>query len=173
MSPMIRTTLAAALFAATSVTAHAEDASSPVPPVYKAVLDCRAIADPAQRLACFDHTVEAMAAAGRDNALVVLDRDAMRENRKGIFGLQLPKLRIFGSGDDDVEEITSTIARLGGDRGGWTFYLADGAIWRQIDSRKVFAKAGDTIKIRKAALGSFMASVRNAPGVRVKRVVTD
>lgn len=144
----------------------------PPPPVFQAVVDCKAIADSAERLACYDRTVEAMAAASRERELAVYDRTTMREARRGIFGLGLPKLKLFD--DDQSEEVTeidSTIASLRMASDGFPiFVLADGARWKQTDGRNTFPKAGQKIHIRKAAMGSYMANVNDQPGVRVTRV---
>jgi hypothetical protein len=43
--------------------ARNKDVSTPPPPVFQAVLDCKSVADPAERLACYDRTVGAMATA--------------------------------------------------------------------------------------------------------------
>ena len=86
------------------------DAPSTPPPVFQAVLDCKSVADAAERLACYDRTVGAMAAARETKDLVIADRETMREARKGLFGLSLPSIKLFGGGDsEDVKAIESTI----------------------------------------------------------------
>src|SRR5687768_14263722 len=105
----------AALTAAASASAKDKPAAAP-PAIHQAVVDCRALADPAQRLACFDRTVGEMAKAGADKELVVLDREAMRETRKGLFGFNLPKLKLFGGGDDDDQEVTEIESTISGIR---------------------------------------------------------
>ena len=177
---MKRTVMALALAAlalpALAPPAWAKDkpAAAP-PPVYQAVVDCRGIADAAQRLACFDRTVGEMARAGEQKDLVVLDRETMRETRKGLFGFSLPKLKLFGGGDEDdkdvVREIESTIAGIRSAKDGFPIYtIADGARWKQTDGRNVFPKIGQKIKIKAAALGSYMASIEGRSGVRVMRL---
>lgn len=145
------------------------------PAIYQAVVDCRAIAEAAQRLACFDRTVGAMARAGETRDLVVLDRETMRETRKGLFGFSLPKLKLFGGGDvdarDEVREIESTIAGVRiADDGMPILTIAEGARWKQTEGRNVFPKAGQKIRIRSGALGSYFASVEGKAGVRVTRL---
>src|SRR5690349_9886190 len=90
----------AALAVATPAWAKDKEQAAP-PPVYQAVVDCRAIIDAAQRLACFDRTVGEMAKAGEEKDLVVLDREAVRETRRGLFGFSLPKIKLFGGGRDE------------------------------------------------------------------------
>ncbi|MGH6785453.1 MAG: hypothetical protein ACREBO_01375 [Novosphingobium sp.] len=166
--------LFAALFAVLAVPAFAKDKDDEAtpPPVFQAVVDCKAIPDAAQRLACYDRTVAAMAAANQAKDLAVFDRTTMREARRGIFGLRLPRLKLFGGGDsEEVMEIDSTITSVHSAKDGMPiFVLADGAQWKQTDGRNVFPKAGDAIHIRRAAMGSFMANVAKQPGVRVMRL---
>ena len=166
--------LALALIAAPAAAKDKDKAVAP-PAIYQAVVDCRALADPAQRLACFDRTVGEMAKAGEAKDLVVLDRQTMRETRKGLFGFNLPKLKLFGGGDDDdrdeVKEIESTIAGLRtADDGMPVMTIADGARWKQTEGRNVFPKVGDPIRIKKATLGSYMANVNKRAAVRVTRL---
>jgi hypothetical protein len=162
----------AGVFAAGS--AGAQDRDQPQPPaVYQAVIDCDAIAEAAERLACFDRSVAALKAATRAREVVVVDRGTVREARRGLFGLSLPRIKLFGN-DDDTEEVTaidSTIAsvRMAPDRMP-IFVLADGARWKQTEGRNVFAKAGQPIHIKRGALGSYVANVNKQPGVRVVRL---
>lgn len=156
-----------------SVPATAKEAESYAPPaVLKAVLDCRTIADATARLACFDRSAEALESAATSKEVLVVDRDTARKTKRGLFGLALPKLKLFGDGDDEeVDEIESKIASTYTTRdGAAVFVLEDGARWKQTDGRDTYAKAGQPIMIRKGALGSFFARVNNQPGVRVVRV---
>ena len=173
MKPIVTALAFAALAAATP--ALAKDKTAAPPPVYQAVVDCRGIAEPTQRLACFDRTVGEMAKAGEQKDLVVLDRETMRETRKGLFGFTLPKLKLFGGGDEDekdaVREIESTVSGIRSAKDGFPiFTIADGARWKQTDGRNVFPKVGQTIKIKAASLGSYMASINGRAGVKVMRL---
>ena len=147
------------------------------PAVYQAVVDCRALADAAQRLVCFDRTVGEMAAATSSKDLVILDRAAMRETRKGLFGFSLPKLKLFGGGSDDaderdqVKELESTITGIRSANDGFAiFTIEDGAHWKQTDGRNLFPKVGNKIKIKRAAMGSYMAAIEGRSGIRVMRL---
>ena len=142
------------------------------PPAFQAVIDCRAIADPAQRLGCFDQAVAAMASARDAKELVIADRATMRETRRGLFGLSLPRLKLFGGDDsEDITEIESTIESTYAARDGNTiFVLPDGARWKQIDGRPAYARKGDPIHIEKATLGSYFAKIGKGQNARVIRV---
>jgi hypothetical protein len=116
-----------------------------------------------------------MASATTAKDLVILERESMRETRKGLFGFSLPKLRLFGGNDEaeeeEVTQIDSTITGLRTAADGFMIYtIADGAKWKQTEGRTPFPKIGQTIRIKKAALGSYMANVNNRPAVRVMRL---
>jgi hypothetical protein len=148
-------------------------AAAPAPKIFQDVVQCRSIADNAQRLACFDRSVGALASAQASRDLYVADKDAMREARRGLFGFNLPKLRIFGDDDmeKDVDSIESTITAAVPSQKGYTFTLKDGARWAQTDGAYMDKpKPGATIKIKRAMLGSFFGSINGKPGFRIERL---
>jgi len=148
-------------------------ASAPPPKIFQDVVQCRAITDAAERLACFDRSVGALATAQESKELYVADKEAMREARRGLFGFSLPKMRIFGDEDmeKDVNSIESTITASVPSQKGYIFTLADGARWMQTDGAYMDKpKAGAKIRIKRAALGSFFGQIDNNPGVRVERL---
>lgn len=158
--------------AAMPAQAKDKDIDGPLPAVFQAVLDCKGQTDPAARLACYDKAVGAMDAAASTNDLVVTDRATVREAKKGLFGLAVPSLKLFGdSKDEEVTEIQGTITEVRAAKDGLPiFTLGDGARWKQTDGRNTFPKSGSTIRIRKAALGSYMANVDGQAAVRVTRL---
>ncbi len=174
-----------AMFGGTAATAQ----SSPVqeaPPrveVLQQLYDCRAIADPAQRLACYDARVGALQTAESARDIRVVDREQVRQTRRGLFGLSLPNIgNIFGDGNDDataaaadsdgVNEIAATLSAIGNNGlGRWVYTLDNGQVWLQTDTSAPgrAPRAGQSVVIRRAALGSFMISVEGRSGVRVRR----
>lgn len=153
----------------------AEKRAAP-PAALTKLLACRALTVAEARLACYDAQVAAIDTAVEKKDLVVADRAQINTTRRSLFGLSLPNLAIFG-GDEDPEkkgvaEIQSTIttARRGAD-GNWRMVIADGARWTQIDGRRVprDPRAGMAIRIRTAAMGSFLANIDGQIAVRVKR----
>lgn len=169
--------LLAACAALMAVPAYADDDDDergppPPPPVYQAVVDCRTLTDPVERLACFDRTVEALDTATRERELAIFDRNTMREARRGVFGLGLRELRVFDADEsEEITEIDSTISAVRSASDGYPiFVLADGARWKQTDGRNVYARPGQTIHIYAASLGSFVANVDGRVGVRVIRL---
>ncbi len=149
------------------------------PQSFEAVVRCRTIADAAERLACFDQAVAALQAAQERRDVVMVDRQQVREGRRRLFGLTLPRIPIFGGGDDDdhdadaVHTLESTVsAATTTGFGQYQVTLADGSVWVQVDNNIVAVppRAGHRIVINRGALGSFMMRINNQPGIRVRRI---
>ena len=159
-----------------TVPASAQEIPKTAPPkLFEDVVNCRTIQDSAERLACYDRGVAALETAQKSNELYVADKAAMKEARRGLFGFSLPKMKIFGDEDlGDLDELETTIAGVSSGQRGYIITLPDGARWMQTDKRYMDKpKVGAKIKIEKAALGSYMASINNKPGFRVERINTD
>ncbi len=149
--------------------------------VIQALYDCRAITDAAQRLACFDRQVTALQTAETARDVRIVDREQVRRARRGLFGLTLPSLGdIFGGGDDEVaaardpdviEEIESVIREIGRDSAGkLVLILENGQRWTQTEVNAGRSpRAGQSVRIRRGALGSFLATVDGRAGFRVRR----
>ncbi|PAX07189.1 hypothetical protein [Sphingomonas lenta] len=147
------------------------------PALLSRLVDCRKLTADAERLRCYDAQVSALDEAERKREVVVVDRAQVREARRSLFGLTLPKIRLFGDRDDGPEEpefaqIETTLKDAAQAGGRWRFTLADGANWVQTDSEELARtpRPGQAIRIRKGALGSFLANVERQPAIRVKRV---
>jgi hypothetical protein len=174
---------AAAVTASLSSPAVAEEidrkkALTAPPAIYTELVACKDFAEPAARLACYDEKVAALQTAQSTNQLVIADREQVREARLGLFGLTLPRIKLFdGDGDegDKIEAIDGIIQSAQTIRSGkWVIRLEDGAVWQQTDpprSTMRRPKAGDSIVIERAALGSFLAKVNDGRGFKVRRVV--
>ena len=148
------------------------------------VYACRAISDATERLACFDREVAALETAQTNNDVRIVDREQVRQARRGLFGLSLPNLgNLFGgSGDEDsadeaqVEEegitfIESRITSIGGDTTGRRLLvLENGQQWVQIEPHRGRAPvAGAAVTIRRGILGSYVATVEGRGSLRVMR----
>lgn len=163
----------AALAAASTLSSQAVPAQDR-PETLARLMACRAVADNAARLTCFDSAAGALDTAERQGDVVVIDRAGVEETRRQLFGFEMPSLpRLFGpEGVVELESIDSTLqgASLVGE-GRWVFRLADGSVWRQIDSERVRFqnRPGQTVQVRKAALGSFLLTVDGSRAVRVRR----
>jgi|APFEC2959095171_1045051.scaffolds.fasta_scaffold00028_87 hypothetical protein len=142
-----------------------------------AITACRDVADSAARLACFDKAVATLAAARDKKEVVVLDRAEVQKTRRSLFGFTLPRIKLFGGGDDDdnaedIKEINGSVAgvsAVAGDR--WTVTLDDDTRWITTESARGFPpRAGETVRIRRAALGSYDASFNKRRTIKVRRI---
>ena len=171
--------LAAAL-AATAAAAATQDSKVPEgSPFITDVTRCQGIADSAQRLACYDSSVAKLKTATEQRDVVVLDKDEVKKTRRSLFGFSLPDIPFFGGGDGDDDEdapefkqLESTIVKVGSAGSGkWIMVLPDGAAWQYSEvNRRVEPEAGDSILIKRAALGSYMANIDGQNAVRVQRI---
>lgn len=172
---MIRTSgLMIAIAAAASPAAAQE---RPAGNVVDAVAACRDIADSAARLACFDQASAALVAAREKKDVVVLDRNEVQKTRRSLFGFTLPRIKLFGGGDDkdnpeDISEINGNVtgvSAVSADR--WTVTLDDDTRWITTESARGFPpRAGETVRIRRAALGSYDASFNKRRTIKVRRI---
>lgn len=138
---------------------------------------CRALSDPAERLACFDRTVAALAAARENGDITLLDRARVRATNRSLFGFTLPKLNLFGDRDGDpraegevVREVESVIRDVAGAGPGlYVLRLADGSQWRLTETARFAPRAGETISIRRGALTSYRASIAKGRSLSIVR----
>lgn len=153
----------------------------PRPEIFTNLLQCRTITDNAARLACFDQQVGAMDAAAQRDEVVVLDKSELNKTRKTLFGFSFPKLPFLGGGDEDdgdkpkqegvthIEAVIASLHSLG--YGKWQIGLEDGAQWmttEAVTGRE--PKVGQTIELKRAAMGSFMGKIEGGRAIRMKRV---
>jgi len=177
--------LFAALFVALMSAAYAQRSdrreqrrAQEQPELFQALVRCRAIADDAARLQCFDTASAALAQAAERRELVVVSREQVRESRRRLFGLALPRLPIFGGGDDnrpdpeEIDHIDSTVTSASQDGyGHWSVRLQDGSLWVQTDNNVLALRPrpGQPVVVQRAALGGYMMRVNRQPGIRVRR----
>lgn len=172
----IRTALAAGAAALTFAgVGLAADAPKGRAAQLQAVVDCRKLADPAERLACYDAATATLDAAEKAGDVVVVDRAQVREARRAAFGFnfQMPSFMTpRGDEAEEVDRITATVASARQDaHGKWVIKLEDGAVWRQIDDKKLFVDPhpGSTAEIRTATMGSFFMKIDGQKQMRVHR----
>ena len=127
-----------ALFA---MPAWAKDSSKPMPrsEFLQKVVNCRAITDSTQRLACYDAEVARLDEAATKNEVYMVDKQQVQKTRRTLFGLPLPNLGLFGGGDDDNEEnqiaeLESTVKSASYNGEGWVITIAEGSTWQQMES---------------------------------------
>lgn len=142
--------------------------------VFQAVMDCRPISDAGARLACYDAAIAGLGEAEKKGDIVVIDREQAATARRQAFGFDLSSLNILDKviPKEQLDSVTATLSNAYLDAAGkWVMVLEDGAVWRQVDSNSLLRspRAGSTIKIRKAALGSFFINVDGQLALRAQR----
>lgn len=146
-------------------------------PLVTAIDRCRQIAEPAQRLACFDNAAGALVRATTSGEVSVVDRTEVRRVRRSLFGFTMPRLPFF-SGDTTAAEmqdqLDSTITSVRAlNNGYYRLVIADnGAVWETNDSSVSFdpPRAGQKITILRGPLGSYFLRINGQVGVRGRRV---
>lgn len=164
--------LAAILLLAPPALAKDDEPAKRAAPVQQ-IYDCRTIADDAARLACFDRTVAALVDAETKREVTIADKETVTKTRRGLFGFSLPRIGLFGGGDDDeLKELEAVVKSASIDRSGkYRIVMEDGAVWQQIDTTALprQPKPGQTVKIRAASMGSYFANVDGQRAIRMKR----
>lgn len=168
------------LGAAIPVVVAAAPPETRLAPQVDAVQRCRALTDPAARLACYDQSVDVLARATASKEVVVIDRTEVRSARRGLFGFAMPRIGFLsprpGNAEDRTDEAkldtTITAARDIG-YGKFRFTLADGAVWETVEASSNFndPHPGATVSIEKGSLGSYFVQVDGrGRRVQAKRV---
>ena len=156
--------------------AVAQDAGAGArPELLTRLIGCRTVADSAARLACYDTAAGALDSAEQQGDVVVIDRAQVSAARRQLFGFDLPSMpNLFerGARSERIDAVETTLTRaVLVAEGRWVFTLADGGIWRQIDSERVTFqnRPGESVRVRRAALGSYQLVVGRSRAVRVRR----
>ena len=143
--------------------------------VLQAVVDCRAVADSAARLACYDAAAAGLAEAEAKGDVVVLDRAQAQQARREAFGFSIPSFDLFNRGErpESMDRASFKVVRAWeyNNTGQWAMELDSGAVWRQTDQETLSRrpKPGSTVEIRSAAMGSYFMNVDGQRAIRVKR----
>jgi hypothetical protein len=143
--------------------------------------ECARIDDPTARLACYDNTIRA--AGGNPRSIpgqmpAPSGSGAVVEPRSvGGFGADDLRTRSperFDPGRSGASEVSAQVSQVVERQPGvYLVTLANGAQWLFSESvSRSFSppRRGDTVEIRRAALGSYLMVVGRQQGVRVSRV---
>jgi hypothetical protein len=157
----------------------AEDKKPEGPPqLFRELLDCKEVADPAARLACFDQRVAALENATQKKDIMIADREQVRNARRGLFGFAAPigKLLGFGGDDDENEEavkrLETTVTSVSSRGGNLVLRFAEAGTWEQTDRNAfpLLPEPGNKAVITRGALGSYFVSVDGMAGIKFRRV---
>jgi hypothetical protein len=167
------TILSASTVALASAKDDKKDAELARPKLFDDVVACKLIDNADQRLACYDEKVSALDAAQKNEEIILTDKAAVKEAQRGLFGFEIPKLKIFGNGGDDVQQIEAVVKSVTANRAGViTIVLEDGARWQQVDTKILNRepRAGSKARIRVASMGSYLVTFDDGPAIRMKRL---
>lgn len=147
------------------------------PEALSRVYGCANVADNQERLACYDSAVGRLAQEEREGRIVSVDREQVATIERESFGFSLPSLsgilpRVRDEQREEVDNIQMQVERVARDAYGRArFEMTNGQTWTQSEIRSPSnVRAGDTVTVRRAAMGSFMlVSSRGGPAHRVRR----
>lgn len=170
--------LAAAVFAGAIISSSTAWARTPpqtgTPAMVQQLLDCRKIADSAQRLACYDKQAGVIGQAISTRELVVIDKARANQAKRSLFGFSVPNFGgLFGGGEDDIKQIESTVTGFSyNPEGGYVLKLADGSVWSQVDDAMLGLppRRGDKVIVKRGLMGSYYLQLGKQPGFKAKRV---
>ena len=138
---------------------------------------CRALAGEGERVSCYDAKVGALLGAVEAGDVRLVDREAMRQTRRQLFGITMPDVDSL-KGDDKDEEVNSEMLEtsISSSRqigpNAWRFTTAEGAVW-EINSppRKLAPmKEGDKVVFKRASFGYYFIRINGQIGVKGRRV---
>jgi hypothetical protein len=145
------------------------------------VQSCRAIVDVAERVACYDRASAPAAPAIQQAARPPAPPPPPPASPEQQFGLErarpapppppTPQQQVQAAARD-IDQITAKITSLRADAlGRISFVLDNGQVWRMTESEGVFdfPNRGDTVTIRRGAVGGFRLDWGTNIGVRVAR----
>jgi hypothetical protein len=157
-----------------ATTAHAAETTVNRPKVYSDIVACRALADAAARLACFDAATKSLEEATETRQIVMLDQGEVRKTKRSLFGFSLPQIPFFGESEEEqaegFAEIEGELANVQAlQYGKYQFTVQDAGTWQTTQGISKILKNGTKFRLKRGALGSYMLVLGNT-GIRVKRV---
>ncbi len=159
--------------AAMPLAAQAQSGDAAVDPL-QSLAACPDIAESTARLACFDREFAAFAQAREDRTIAVVNREEVRETRRALFGLSLPRLRLFDRDGvaEEPETYTGTIKSVSAQRGGRFTIQIDDSVWQTTETGyfQTPPRVGQPATVSKGILGSFRLSVDGKSGLKAVRV---
>ena len=145
---------------------------------------CRDLADDQARLACYDDAVDRRAKSedsgpesSAENAAAPAESAATptsisQEDLFGKTSTEVERTVEEATGSERIDSLSATIAKL--QKYGYNkvlITLDNGQVWKQVDTSTLRLRAGDSISIERAALGSFMLrKPGNGRRMRVSRI---
>jgi hypothetical protein len=177
-------TLAGLLWLAGLFSTPPSFAADPLAPL----LACRALADSAARLACFDResgnlagapaSVAAPASSSKDTGskeTSAKETSAKDTSAKDNFGLSegavTQKEVAVGARPADINKIDAHLVTVSSTGSGLAIFTLDnGQVWRQIALQEMLARPGDEITVTRGLLHSYWLQIKRGRGCKVTRI---
>ncbi len=137
-----------------------------------AVLACRVVADPSERVACYDAAVDRLEQAQAEGEVKVITRAEVEKVQRESFGFRIPSLPSFTGGkdsSDELERVTEAVKSVSGGNGKLRIVLENGSVWQQIDDKNIRARNPESAEIFRATLGSYKMKLDGGLAFRVRR----
>lgn len=144
-------------------------------PALRRLVECRGVVDGIERLACFDREAAALQIAAERREVVVMDQGQVRQTRRSLFGLSLPRVALFA---DDArpnaapEQIDDTIRAFQVSREGKWIVRLEESTWQstEVDDYQSTPRVGQKVVVRRGSLGSYILAVEGRRGLRAIRL---
>lgn len=161
--------ICAALCAPASALAQERAPADPL----RGIRGCAAIAQPEQRLACYDRESAAVLASVENGDIRLVERRDVERARRSLFGFTVPEGGLFGASaemPDTLETTITGVRQTGPDA--WAITVEEGSVWQisNAPSRFRAPRTGDRVVLKKAALGSVFIRVGGQLGVKGRRI---
>lgn len=139
-----------------------------------AVLACRVIEDPTERVRCYDAAVGRLEQAQAEGEVKVITRADVEKVQRESFGFRIPSLPSFAGGGDkdedgELKRVTEAVKSVSGTGGKLRVTLENGSVWQQIDDKNIRARNAASAEIFQASLGSYKMKLDGGLAFRVRR----
>lgn len=135
--------------------------------VSSSLLACAALGNSSERLGCYDRVADRLRSDRSHQPAPVADP------AKDMFGMKAPTEPPAAKAAERsaLNSVSARVTSLReGPQGGVTLELDNGQAWQQLGSSDLRLDVGDTVKISRAALGSFWLTTPAKLGARVTRI---
>lgn len=154
-----------------------QPSSAATAPAFQRLVECRNIADAEGRLSCFDREAAVLQGAAERREVVVMDQQQVRQTRRSLFGLSLPRVALFADdafvGESGApEQVEDTIRGFQESRERkWIVRLED-ATWQatEVDDYQSTPRVGQKVVVRRGSLGRYIMAVEGRRGLSVIRL---
>jgi hypothetical protein len=149
-------------------------AAGPPPAVISSVVACRNITQAERRLRCYDDAAAALSSAVSSGNVIAMDKQAVVKTRKELFGFPVPRIPLFGSGNEPEQKALNATIRNVTPTGFMRFILTldNGAKWTTTEplTRQSDPRPGQKIEIKRSLMGNYMLSINGNPPAKARRV---